>query len=308
MQGKMTMNITQEGTSESVRRIREYTGASFAEIKNALATAKNNTDLALALVMRDRQKDGRLFNYLNSHWTFDSLVEHSENDVAVKRVRAILDRRCPFFLFLHGPSGVGKTHLGNALAHRIHNTIKVSRFHQLTGGTLNAVLSGDLNSLEKNLVPQMVSTRLLILNNCRAAFIGANADQVCDLLSKILSGSGSVILTDIDPPDFETNTAFNKLFADHSLTSAFIEHPNFAGRVKIAKQIASDLSIDCENDVFTWVADRLFSANEIRSAFILVIHEILAIARHRVTISTQHFRALTLEPGSSETKAAIRSH
>lgn len=105
---------------------------------------------------------GDLVSPLDERSTFDSFAVDDSNRVAFAAARQVFVKEAPAdVVYIHGPSGVGKTHL----LHAVGNAWKVANgeegcaylaYHNMTTGCSDAAKNGGLHSLHKDLLSNNV--------------------------------------------------------------------------------------------------------------------------------------------------------
>jgi chromosomal replication initiator protein len=208
--------------------------------------------------------------------TFDSLVEGASNRVALAAARMVVERPdCFSCLFLHGPAGVGKTHLLEAIwcANRQRNSslrgIHLSA-EQFTTYYVQAVGGSGLPNFRR----KYRGVGLLLIDDIQF-FAGKKATLV-ELLHTVdtLLREGQRVVFAADrslaelkflPAELATRIAGG--------VAARIAPPEFAIRVEILRRKARELSLGVPEEVLTLIARRLPStARELCGA----LHRLMA--------------------------------
>src|SRR5690625_2592779 len=213
---------------------------------------------------------------LNSKYRFESFVVGSNNNLAHAAAQAIAERPGQTYnpLFLYGDAGMGKTHLMHAVGHAV-----AERFPQLaieyvttetfTNDLINAIREKDTNSFRE----RYRSVDLLLVDDVQ--FIAGKEQTQEEFFHTFnsLYEAGKQIILSSDRPPKNIPTLENRLrsrFEWGLITD--IQPPEFETRVAILEQNAQFRDFDLPKDVAEYIARQVTSnIRELEGALVRVI-------------------------------------
>ena len=271
----------------------------YGLIKDALdkATAKKNDLLFLIKENKNQEKtikksDEPLFNQTNEEtdltdiikkhglrpdFTFDNFAVSSSNQMAHAASLAVASSPGKAYnpLFLYGGVGVGKTHLGQAIAIEIlkrqpQTKIVYCMGEEFTNEIVEAIRKKTTNDFKN----KYRSAKILLIDDIQ--FIaGKNTvqEEFFHTFNAVWRAGGQIILTSDRRPD-----EINKL--EDRLRSRFeggltidIQEPNFELRSAILLIKAQQLGIELPMDVATVIASNITSTRKLEGVLVRIINE-----------------------------------
>lgn len=194
-------------------------------------------------------------------YTFNTFIVGSSNNLAYAAAQAVAARPAGIYnpLFIYGNSGLGKTHLLNAICHEIRqknpNTrILYTRGEDFTNELINFI--GSKNTMEFH--NKYRNCDVLLVDDIQ--FIAGKIqtqEEFFHTFNSLYQDGKQIVLTSDRPPK-EIQTLEDRLrtrFEWGLLTD--IQPPDFETRVAILKRKAQLLDIDIPNDVVEYIAEKL---------------------------------------------------
>ena len=194
-------------------------------------------------------------------YTFDTFIVGRSNEFAYAACTAVAKNSGTTYnpLFIHGPSGLGKTHLLSAISHEIAKNDPSKNIIYVTGEIfanelIEAIKKGDTSEFRR----KYRSADVLLVDDIH--FIAgkeSTQEEFFHTFNELHKVNKQIVLTSDRPPkDIKTledriRTRFEwGLIADISL-------PDFETRVAIIKRKAELLELDLSDEVAEFIANRL---------------------------------------------------
>ena len=194
-------------------------------------------------------------------YTFDTFIVGRSNEFAYAACTAVAKNSGTTYnpLFIHGPSGLGKTHLLSAISHEIAKNDPSKNIIYVTGEIfanelIEAIKKGDTSEFHR----KYRSADVLLVDDIH--FIAgkeSTQEEFFHTFNELHKVNKQIVLTSDRPPkDIKTledriRTRFEwGLIADISL-------PDFETRVAIIKRKAELLQLDLSDEVAEFIANRL---------------------------------------------------
>ena len=194
-------------------------------------------------------------------YTFDTFIVGRSNEFAYAACTAVAKNSGTTYnpLFIHGPSGLGKTHLLSAISHEIAKNDPSKNIIYVTGEIfanelIEAIKKGDTSEFHR----KYRSADVLLVDDIH--FIAgkeSTQEEFFHTFNELHKVNKQIVLTSDRPPkDIKTledriRTRFEwGLIADISL-------PDFETRVAIIKRKAELLELDLSDEVAEFIANRL---------------------------------------------------
>ncbi|MBQ7596105.1 MAG: chromosomal replication initiator protein DnaA [Clostridia bacterium] len=195
--------------------------------------------------------------------TFDTFVVGSSNKFAHAAALAVADKPGEFYnpLIIYGNSGLGKTHLLNAIFHRIKRVHPEMSIIYISGEEFTSELIHYLAHAPNNMIDfhnKYRNTDVLLIDDIQ--FIAGKVstqEEFFHTFNAIISAGNQIVLTsDVPPKEIST--------LDERLRSRFecglitdIQPPDIETRMAIIKRKAENLGLEMPNEVVEYIAQRL---------------------------------------------------
>ena len=254
---EVRLDLTQDASmsSEHLEHVGiDLTGPAGRSVDGSTAPPAVATATAALNVEASPNGGDRALN-INPRYTFDSFVTGSSNRFAQAAALSVAERPARSYnpLFVYGAAGLGKTHLLHAIAHYVHENYRHFRVRYISTETLlnefidairnnaqpefkrryreiDVLLVDDVQFMEgkEQLQEEFFHTfntlhqaeRQIVLSSDRPP------DAVATLEERLRSRFKMGLVTDIQPPDFETRLAIVKAKAGQTnvaIPSAVLE-------------------------------------------------------------------------------------
>lgn len=224
--------------------------------------ADNETSQAEKTPERPKEEEVRTFSG-NPELTFDTFVVGSSNKFAHAAALAVASTPGQAYnpLFIYGNSGLGKTHLLNAICAEIQKENPTAKIIYTCGEDFTNEL---INSIEKKTMQQFHdkyrTVDVLLMDDIQ--FIGGKTqtqEEFFHTFNALVNDSKQIVLTSDRPPkeipllEERIKTRFEwGLLAD-------IQPPDFETRMAIIKRKADYYHLDLSDDVIQYIAEKLKS-------------------------------------------------
>lgn len=202
-------------------------------------------------------------NHLNNHWTFDNFIEGKSNTFARKIAMNVAQKPGAQFynpLFVFGHSGLGKTHLVNALGMAcVKNHPDLNVLYLTANDFLNFMQRAVVEQKIPELLSYYQSVDVFIIDDIQE--IGGNKAATQDLFFNVFnhlyqSGKQVVITADKAPKDI---TGFEQRILSRFKwgLQAELNSPDFDLKYSILKEKTKDQGVEIPDDVLRFVAERV---------------------------------------------------
>lgn len=232
----------------------------------------------------NRAANGRaLGRPLSPSFTFAQFVEGRSNQMAAQTCRKILNalgdaQHNP--LFLYGPTGLGKTHLMQAVGHHLLSTQPDARVmymtsEQFVGGFVGALQQGKIDDFKK----ECRSLDLLLVDDIHLlAGKEASLVEFFHTFNSLLDESRQIILTSDRYPK-ELTELDPRLISRFSWgLSVAVEPPDLETRIEILLKKASSSEVDLPRNCALFIAQQvLANVRELEGA----LNKVTATARFK---------------------------
>ena len=203
----------------------------------------------------------------NPQFTFDSFVVGPSNRFAYNAALAVTDKPAAAYnpLFIHGPSGLGKTHLLYAIANRIQekypdfNIVYISS-EQFTNELIVALREHRNVEFRK----KYRNADLLLMDDIQ--FIGGKTsteEEFFHTFNELFEGRKQIVVTSDRPPN-EISLLADRLRTrfEGGLICDIIP-PDYETRMAIIQNKANSLGMDLPDEICNYIAENI--TNNIRS-------------------------------------------
>ena len=196
-------------------------------------------------------------------YTFDTFVVGSSNMFAHAAAQAVADKPgCAYNpLFIYGRSGLGKTHLLNAIAHQIRQKNPKANILMTQGETFtNEIIRGiGIGQTAMNALHEKYRTVDVLLVDDIQFIAGkpATEEEFFYTFNSITQAGNQIVLTSDRPPK-EIATLEDRLRTRFEMgLIADIQPPDVETRMAIVKRKAQALDLKLSDDVVQYIAGRI---------------------------------------------------
>ena len=218
----------------------------------------------LSLVENSKQKksmETSLSTMLNPKYTFSDFVVGKSNNFAHSAALAVADSPGTTYnpLFFYGESGMGKTHLMQAIGHYAHNTFKNFNIFYITAEQFTNEMIESIRTLTTlQFRNKFRNVDLLLIDDIQ--FLSdkeRTSEEFFHTFNALYENKKQIVITSDKPPkdmpDLEKRlvTRFEwGLLAD-------LKNPDFETRAAILKKKAITESINLSNEVIEFIAEKV---------------------------------------------------
>ena len=294
LNGPITTNNSKQSTHENnnLSRISSHntndnnndsTTSSKAISKDSYAiTASNSESLNIKSTTNTSSNTGTSIkgndshNIINSRFTFEQFVTGSSNRFAHAAALAVAEQPANDYnpLFIHGDSGMGKTHLLQAIANYSINNYPQHKMRYVTSETfLNEFIRAIRNNTQPDFKQQYRYNKMLLVDDIQ--FLQDKdglQEEFFHTFNDVFQNGGQIVLSSDRPPD-----AIPKL--ENRLRSRFrsglitdIQPPDLVTRLAILQKKVESKKIHVQNDVLHFIAENITnSIRELEGALIKIV-------------------------------------
>lgn len=202
------------------------------------------------------------FNDGNYDYTFETFIVGPSNDFTYAACKAVAQNTDNSYnpLFIHGPSGLGKTHLLCAIRHEILKNRPNTKIIYTNCETFtNEMISSIGNKMKMDQFHNKYRTADVLLIDDIQFLAGKESTQeeFFHTFNELHQAGKQIVLTSDRPPkDIATLSArLQSRFESGLITDVSL--PNFETRLAIIKRKAELLNITIPNDVAEYIANKL---------------------------------------------------
>ncbi len=228
---------------------------------------KEKFDYKKAIGSKTKNKDNSNHfsneNNLNPKYTFDKFVVGSNNQLAHAAAEAVANTPGQSYnpLFIYGQVGLGKTHLIQAIAHKIIKDNPSSKINYVTSEnfTNEVVLSIKTNRME-NVKNKYRTSDVLIVDDIQFISKGEKTQEEFFHTFNDLHQLGKQIIIASDRPPSEISKLEDRLRSRFSSgLICDIAPPDYETRVAILKKKAEAMNIEISDDICNYIATNIKS-------------------------------------------------
>lgn len=216
---------------------------------------------------------------LNPKYTMDSFVRGKSNDFAYATAKAVVSNPGHVYnpLFIYGLSGLGKTHLMQAIAHEILDHDPEKRVHYITSekfmNELIAMIENGTNAEKENFRRKYRSIDVLLMDDIQ--FIAgkkATMEEIFHTFNDLKEANKQIVLSSDKPPKELKNLEERLVTRFEGGMTVDIQQPDFETRVAILNHKMKGESILLPQNVVEYIAKHI-TANirELEGALLRVI-------------------------------------
>ena len=246
---------------------------------NAITDAVSTQELGEQKVTLVKNEQQRSFQYIDPHFTFDQFVTAKSNQIAYSICRETANnlgqsKNNP--LFIYGATGLGKTHLMQAIAHEILKQGK--SFYYFTSDKFVNQL---VNSLRKQKIDEfkdkIKKADLLIIDDIHViAGKQKSSEQFLLLLNDFMSKNKQVILASDKHPsaltDFDERLKSRLAWG----VAVALEPPELETRIQILQKKSKAQEVNLPKECAIFIAQHIIAnVRELEGA----LNKVLAISR-----------------------------
>lgn len=234
--GQIQLNYT-EDAEDGETLPEEAEDEDLSSITEVVTNVKNSELL--------RQQNG--YYMLNKKYTFSNFVSGSSNRLAHAAAVAVSERPGELYnpLFIYGGSGLGKTHLMQAIAHEVLRRDPTKRIvytssEDLTNELVSMIQYGDFNSREK-FQKKYRETDLLCIDDIQ--FIAGKietSEEVFNIFNVLKEKGKQIVLSSDKKPEDLKNLEERLVSRFSGGYSVDVQKPDFETRAAILQKLLSE--------------------------------------------------------------------
>lgn len=285
------------------------------------STGENSQDITRKLRKKndllDQQHRHNGYNTLNPKYTMESFVRGASNDFAYATAIAVIRAPGKVYnpLFIYGLSGLGKTHLMQAIAHEILQTDPQKKVLYITSenfmNEMIAVIENGTNVEKENFRHKYRSIDVLLIDDIQ--FIAgkkATMEEVFHTFNDLKEAGKQIVLSADKPPKELKNLEDRLVTRFEGGMTVDIQQPDFETRVAILNHKMKGEAIKLPQYILEFIANNI-TANirELEGALLRVLayyrfkegseelsqEEAMAIAREALKIEEYTESKLSLD-------------
>lgn len=268
--------------------------------------------------LRDQQRANNGYRTLNPKYTMESFVRGKSNDFAYATAKAVVSN--PGFvynpLFIYGLSGLGKTHLMQAIAHEILNNDPSKKVLYLTSekfmNEMIAMIENGTNQEKEKFRLKYRSIDVLLIDDIQ--FIAgkkATMEEIFHTFNDLKEANKQIVLSSDKPPKELKNLEERLVTRFEGGMTADIQKPDFETRVAILNHKMKGESISLPRYVLEFIANNITeNIRELEGALLRVIayfqfkaidpinankDEVMQIARDALKLEERRDLVITIE-------------
>ena len=222
------------------------------------------------------EQKSSIHNTINPKFTFNQFVTGSSNRFAHAAALAVAEQPANDYnpLFIHGDSGMGKTHLLQAIANYSINNYPLHKMRYVTSETfLNEFIRAIRNNTQPDFKQQYRYNNLLLVDDIQ--FLQDKdglQEEFFHTFNDIFQNGGQIVLSSDRPPDAipKLEDRLRSRFRSGLITD--IQQPDLVTRLAILQKKAASRKVHIHNDVIHFIAENITSSvRELEGALIKIV-------------------------------------
>ncbi len=234
----------------------------FSVLDDGTSSQEHPEPLAQTIEVHNSEPK-HLQNGLIERYTFDNYVIGANNQLAVSAAQAVLEKPGPTYnpLFIHGSTGLGKTHLLHAIGNAIQKRKKHFKVAYLTS---EEFFNQFVNALQTNTLPKfrkkMRGLDLLMIDDVQ--FLSGKdktQEEFFYTFNTLYDGLKQIVLAS-DRPPAEIGQLEDRLVSRFEWgMTAQLASPDVETRMAILLNKLDTMQVDLSNEVVEFIATRIRS-------------------------------------------------
>ncbi len=224
---------------------------------------------------------------LNHNYTFGSFVVGANSQFAQAACEAVAKRKGPGYnpLFIHGGSGLGKTHLMQAIGHHWLKSVPASRVvyltcEKFTNEFIDSVRKGDLERFRR----RYRTAEVMLLDDVQ--FLGGkerSQEEFFHTFNTLLDGRCQVVLTS-DKPASEIKNLEPRLISRFECgLTVELQPPVFETRLAILGKKRDEWKVKVDEGIIRFLAERIRTNVRRLEGALMRVATYASLAGERVT-------------------------
>lgn len=244
---------------------------------NISKTAAKRIEEKKELLNKQRDKNG--YRTLNPKYTMDSFVRGKSNDFAYATAKAVVSNPGYIYnpLFIYGLSGLGKTHLMQAIAHEILEKDPSKKVLYITSekfmNEMISMIENGTNQEKEKFRKKYRSIDVILIDDIQ--FIAgkkATMEEIFHTFNDLKEANKQIILSSDKPPKELKNLEERLVTRFEGGMTADIQKPDFETRVAILNHKMKGETISLPNYILEFISNNVTeNIRELEGALLRVI-------------------------------------
>ena len=260
-----------------------------------------------ASINKSDNKGSNNRNTINSRFTFEQFVTGSSNRFAHAAALAVAEQPANDYnpLFIHGDSGMGKTHLLQAIANYSRSNYPHHRMRYVTSETfLNEFIRAIRNNTQPDFKQRYRYNKMLLVDDIQ--FLQDKdglQEEFFHTFNDIFQNGGQIVLSSDRPPDAipTLEDRLRSRFRSGLITD--IQPPDLVTRLAILQKKVEPKKVHVQNDVLHFIAENM--TNSIRELEGALIKIVAYTNLHAQNCSLEQAKSLLADLINSTTKLPV---
>ena len=248
----------------------EYLTMNYAEMVSEIASTLYNKKYNIKFIYQNnnietqnQQKIISINPQLNSRYTFNNFVVGNSNNLAHSAAMAVADSPGTTYnpLFIYGESGMGKTHLMQAIGHYVHSSFRNYKvFYITTEQFTNEMIDSIRSNTTQQFRNKFRNMDLLLLDDVH--FLSkkeGTQEEFFHTFNALYENKKQIVLTS-DKPLKEIADLEKRLVSRFSWgLTVDLKNPDFETRVAILKKKSIYEELHIGDDIIEFIAENISS-------------------------------------------------